>query len=151
MTKTPVLLVSGSRKTPLIGGSNKMHIGYFEAIIDRALANGWHVIVGDAIGVDQSLAYAATNYKYHKNKPFMMVYGIQDRPRHNIASSQVLYTDVSEKCKTYTARDDFMLSQADFVYCIWNGTSKGTRRVYERAIRAGKIDGVNVWIKEVIE
>lgn len=139
MRKTPILLVSGSRDI------RPIHIEYYEKIVARALSNGWHIVAGDARGVDYHLAYAATAKIYKDTDSFMWVYGIQRAPRHGVETEQVLYVNVSDKCKTYTERDDLMLSYADFVYCIWDGKSKGTKRVYDKAVELG----MTAWIKEV--
>ena len=153
MTAKPVLLVSGSRNIGAIHSDPVMDNLFYVSIIRRALANGWDVIAGDAKGVDYNLAYAATAIEFASLAPFMMVYGIQETPRHGVQSQQVLYTNIADRCQAGTAkeryqlRDDHMLSQADYVYCLWDGKSKGTERVYNRAIEMGFITNTNAWLK----
>lgn len=143
------LLVSGSRNIPLIDGNMTMHLGFFERLIDRALANDWLIICGDANGVDDTLAYVTGHNKYSHLDPFLMMYGIQSKPRANNIGNKCKYTDVSDFYPTYTLRDEFMVSKADFVFCVWDGQSKGTKHVYDYALQQGFVTDENLWMKVV--
>jgi hypothetical protein len=159
------LLISGSRS------ATAPMLAYARASVLRAYENGWRLIVGDAVGIDAAVAQAAVDfYNQHAEKPeddlniYCTVYGLDEKPRHGIAGRGVNYSRLTyiehrqisgsgsrqfvriyqEAVTTYSARDRYMVSQADKVLCIWNGHSTGTLAVSKYAVKLGK----EVWLKK---
>ena len=121
MTK---LLISGSRE------ANSKLLHYVHFIVERAKVNGFHVICGDAGGVDSQCWHSCQEL----DVPYT-VYGIADKPRND---APIINFEVVRPARTYEQRDRTMVEMADKVMCIWNGESKGSLAVYEYAKAQGK-------------
>lgn len=90
------------------------------------------ILCGDALGVDAWVV----EYAVAHNIP-ITVYGIGEKWR-NLNGYAERVNKVSLPC-TYTLRDEQMVELAQVVICIWNGSSTGTRHVYEYALTRGKV------------
>jgi hypothetical protein len=108
-------------------------------VVERARANGWAILVGDADGVDTAVIAACNRVGVN-----YAVFGISTRPRSQAfrdieAGGTGRYIrHIPHKSGDYSARDRFMVDVADRVLCLWNGTSKGTKAAYEYAKSLGK-------------
>jgi hypothetical protein len=106
------VFVSGSRSI------NFLPPGALQAL-DRIMAQGFSVLVGDCSGVD----LACQRYLSAKRYRQVTVCHINARPRHNLgfSSMQVLGTRQIDK-------DAYMGRRANFGLAIWDGASPGTAR-----------------------
>lgn len=127
------LLIAGSRDaTPAM-----LKTAY--KAVARAKANGWAILVGDAVGVDAAVAEACNRLGVNYT-----CVGISATPRHHrVMSVQAggtgRYVRFEARGKSaYTARDRYLVDLADRVLCLWNGESKGTAAVAEYTRQLGK-------------
>lgn len=114
------VLISGSRdSTP------EMRLFAFKAV-ECIHENGWTLIVGDAPGIDT----AAVMHAMTLGCPFL-VYHTDALRIPNVPVGSII------NCHgmTYTERDEAMVRDAGIVFCIWNGSSKGTKHVFDYASR----------------
>lgn len=119
------LLICGSREaTPAM-------LGYARRSVTRAKANGWHLIVGDASGVDEAVIRMAIAEEVPTQ-----VCGITAVPRH-CADENWFFSYIRIQ-GNYLARDRAMVEKADCVLAIWNGQSRGTKYTYDYAVKCGK-------------
>lgn len=161
MIDRPTLLICGSRE------ASPVLIDYARRATLRALENGWWIIAGDALGIDQVVAETVRDHFQHADELMygMRVYGIGDAPRHGIGDNtgRIHFQKLTGYTKqmvthgrrdvhvynehipvnSYTDRDRYMVREADKVLCIWNGSSRGTLAVYEYAEELGK----EAWLK----
>jgi uncharacterized phage-like protein YoqJ len=155
----PTILICGSRE------ASPVLLDYARRATLRALENGWWIIAGDAVGIDQAVAETVRDHFHHKDEMMlgMRVYGLGDAPRHGVMQHPVDYCKLRNynerttsgsagriflreyviPVKTYQQRDECMVRLADKVLCIWNGMSKGTLAVYEYAESLEK----EAWLK----
>lgn len=129
------LLITGSRNaTPAM-----LRMAY--SAVEHAKANGWHIIVGDADGIDKQVIDACCQL----DMPFA-IYGITSSPRnlccgHHIFNYQRMPGD-------YLARDRTMAHLCNRVFAIWNGTSRGTKYTYDYVRNLGKPGDIRRFAKE---
>jgi hypothetical protein len=99
------------------------------------------ILVGDAVGIDSDAIEKAEQWG-----TAYTAYGVWDKPRNNAKNYCNVYDLVRQRLATvsnptpsqlYTERDRWLVEQADFVVCIWNGVSKNTLAVYEYAQQLG--------------
>lgn len=109
-------------------------LAYARLLVQRAQVLNWQIIVGDADGID-----TAVMRECDRLGVVHTVWGAYGKFRNVSANGQRIAIDGD-----YAARDDMMVVECDFCVCVWNGTSSGTRRVYEQAIQSGK----QAWLKE---
>lgn len=115
------LLITGSRR------ADAAMFDYAYRAVTRAKANGWHIIVGDADGID----FAVIDACRLEDVPHTC-YGITAQPRHGEPLQYV-------RCEgNYLARDRAMADACNRVLAIWNGESRGTKYTYDYARRLGK-------------
>lgn len=123
-----ILLISGSREwdNSLIS-KVKARV---QAAVQYAKANDYQLFVGDAPGVDElAIWYAA------KSDLPCVIHGKGGKIRAtNVGKLAKCVADF----RNYTDRDEYMVSNAYVVYCLWNGYSKGTRHVCAYAKAIGK-------------
>jgi len=122
------LLISGSRTaTPAM-------LDYAAACTRKAALNGWHIICGDAFGVDWQVVYECQRVGI-----FYMSYGITEAARNGAR----VYTRLD--VRSFSERDRWMVEQADAALCITtkDGTP-GTLAVYNYAIEQGK----EAWLRK---
>jgi hypothetical protein len=115
------LLIAGSRE------ASPQMLKYAQACVSRAKAQCWQIVVGDAHGIDEAVVRAC-----EQQSVSYMCYGIQAQARNRATNY------INTKLTSFTARDEYMLSLADKVMAIWNGSSKGALHVYETARQAGQ-------------
>jgi hypothetical protein len=119
---TKKLLICGSRhaSTDLI----KKAITLTQKAISKNIA----IICGDADGIDETVINVCNAQKYAN----ITVYGAKNhRRKTEFGSNEVVYG-------SYTKRDVVMVNNAHKVVCVWNGTSKGTKRNYDHALKSKK-------------
>lgn len=147
------LMICGSRDaTPEM-------LAYTRAVVERALARGFFLIAGDAPGVDQAVAEAVRDLYQHEDEMMLglRVYGLSVAPRHGIYHPRIAYKQLKSYVKetreqgyrdihiyrqhiaidTYAKRDEYALRESGAVMCLWNGSSKGTKRVFDLAGELG--------------
>src|SRR5216684_393027 len=102
--------------------------------VERAKANGWAILVGDAEGVDAAVIDACNALQVN-----YVCFGISTKPRngrvayiHDGGTGRYWRVDV-KTAYDYTSRDQRMIDLADRVLCIWDGQSKGTAAVAQYA------------------
>jgi len=106
--------------------------------VERAAENNYHLVVGDAPGVDAWVCAAAIEHDLRRHT---YVWGIAPQPRNEWPGAYLTtaFGPAGESpLSSYRARDDYLISLADVVLCVWNGHSSGTQRVYERALASGR-------------
>lgn len=145
----------------VISGSRSISLLPKEAIesIDRIIEQGFEILVGDAPGIDALVQ----QYLKSKGYGFVTVYFIGTKPRNNAGFqchklSQKELAEYSVKTgigSSYSARDNFMCSQADFGLAIWDGISRGTAQNIKRVpktkvIQPFKIGSIKVVNKKTL-
>lgn len=126
-----ILMISGSRKT------TENILQYTYDVVDRSIANGFDIVVGDAMGVDSAVVWRCLEKEYDE----FTVYGTKTTPRNEAPTTNYKLFQAIEgqgDGRNYTDRDRFMVDMADRVMCIWNGESKGTIAVAEYARKSNK-------------
>lgn len=119
------LLITGSREAT----ADMLRMAY--SAVERAKANDWQIIVGDADGIDKQVIYACC----WLNVPFQFC-GITLYPRNTCCTSHLNnYTQVRGN---YLARDRYMAHRCHRVFAIWNGISRGTKYTYDYVRNLGK-------------
>lgn len=117
-------------KTILICGSryaSHAMIQYAKECVVKAHQCGLTILVGDAPGIDQAVIEEADRIGAS-----VIVFGAYGRHRNKTRAGKNVAVQMS-----YTERDDHMVEQANYVICVWDGQSRGTRRVYDVAISNG--------------
>lgn len=122
------ILVAGSRH--MTKHQLAQAIPMCRSVVERCKERDYNVITGDAIGIDAIVADWCVQLGVHHT-----CYGIAERGRNGATN----YIQVASDYRTYTLRDEYMVSIADVVCCIWNGASEGTQHVYEYANEHGKV------------
>lgn len=122
------LLITGSRHATQL-----MRTQAARAVV-RAQANGWHIVVGDAEGVDSHVVIACIQF----DVPFTC-YGISHEPRlpNCLAHYDVALLHYQRVGHDYLDRDRYMCNVAQRCYAIWDGSSRGTRYTFEYARSLG--------------
>jgi hypothetical protein len=121
----------------MITGSRKMTKGmdeYVDRVVERAIQLGWHIVVGDAPGIDRAVIQASDRHQY----AHIEVHGAYLKLRNKSAFGINIEHDTN-----YDQRDRMMIDLADKVLAIWNGVSEGTKRNYD----AAKARGKEAWLK----
>lgn len=131
-----------SEGTLLITGSRNATFAMMKKAreaVQRAHLLGWHIVVGDAIGID----FAVLCECHDLGTPFKF-YGVTEQPRHKCCKEHLYrYTRVSG---SYLARDRHMvdLPEVNRVLAIWDGRSKGTQYTFRYAMdRLKHVDVMN--------
>ena len=140
MPKKPrKVLISGSRY------ATREMLNVVCAVLHRIRYYADELIVGDAHGIDAEAVRLAEQL----NVPYT-AFGIWNKARNGASSYVNVWCEVERRAGKivggqhkrakvlYTHRDRFMVEQADIVVCIWNGTSTGTKAVYDYALELGK-------------
>jgi len=109
MSKTTIF-VSGSRSITFLPP------GALQAL-DRIMAQGFTILVGDCFGVD----LAFQRYLSAKGYRQVTVCHINSRPRHNLGFDSMRVPGTRQ-----TDKDAYMGRTADFGLAIWDGASPGT-------------------------
>lgn len=123
-----------------IGGSR--HVSRLPAEVkrrlDKVIANGHQVIIGDANGADKAVQKHLLDKHYDK----VTVFCSGERPRNNLGAWLTYQVDAPDRAKGfhfYAAKDREMAREADFGLMIWDGKSPGTVLNALRLALAGKI------------
>ena len=97
----------------------------FKDRIDKVLASGFAVVVGDADGADSAIQ----SYLFERGGSNITVYCSGSRARNNVGSWPIrsVTTDFSPGTRAYfTAKDLAMAEAADYGLMMWDATSTGT-------------------------
>jgi adenine-specific DNA-methyltransferase len=111
------VIISGSRSILTLPKEAKLcERASAIASIDKIIALGFEILVGDAPGVDAAVQ------RYLKSKGYskVTVYFVGNKPRFNAGFPSVVIVG------KYTDRDRYMCCRADYGLAIWDGISKGT-------------------------
>jgi hypothetical protein len=134
------LLITGSRNISNRG------ILYAQALVQRAWDLDWHIIVGDASGIDSTvIKYSwrlASEYGKEKAENFIEVHGAYSKLRRKGPGDNYVHSG------DYLSRDRIMVAKLqprDWAIAVWNGESPGTRYTIWKA---EDVPGVTTWIKE---
>ena len=105
--------------------------------LNRIVADGHRVVVGDANGIDK----AVQDYLASQGYTEVFVYCSGDSPRNNLGSWPVRSVAVGRKTrdrKFYAAKDRAMALEASHGLMVWDGESVGTLQNVLRLLRQGK-------------
>ncbi len=129
-------------------------------VLDKLINEQYYILVGDAKGVDLLIQ----QYFYHKNYKDVQVYHLLgEDPRNNVGNfttKAIDYTQTKkyqkledkekEKIDKFDGRsrqsfkDEAMNEDADFILCVWDGKSKGTKNNIIRAIEKMQKDNIDI-------
>ena len=109
---TTTIFVSGSRSIKFLPSSALQ-------ALDRIMAQGFTILVGDCFGVD----LAFQRYLSAKHYRRVMVCHINARPRHNLGFNSMQVSGTHQ-----TDKDSYMGRTANFGLAIWDGASPGTAK-----------------------
>lgn len=93
--------------------------------IDNIIDSRFHILVGDADGVDASIQ----SYLVSKDAKYVLVYCAGDQPRNNVGNWNVqrIQTSYAPGTRAYfTAKDLEMANDCDYGLMIWDAKSTGT-------------------------
>ncbi len=99
--------------------------------LDRIMAQGFEILVGDCYGVDYLIQLYCKDYDRVK------VFHIGKAPRNCLNDQWEL---VKVKGRKQTDKDDAMAAIADYGLAIWDGKSKGTARNIQAVPRTKVIE-----------
>jgi adenine-specific DNA-methyltransferase len=107
--------------TVVISGSRSIGVLPQEAIasLDKIIALGFDILIGDAPGVDFAVQCYLKSRNY--NKVNICISGRNNiRPRNNAGFPCIIVPG------SYSDRDCYMCSRAQYGLAVWDGKSKGT-------------------------
>jgi adenine-specific DNA-methyltransferase len=90
------------------------------ASLDRIMAQGFEILIGDAPGVDSGIQWYLQSRNYTKVTVYYSIEGNRTKPRNNWGFETVGIVG------SYGDRDKAMCEIADYGLAIWNGHSRGT-------------------------
>lgn len=105
--------------------------------INTIITNGFTILIGDSIGIDQAVQEYLTEKRYKKVK----IYASDGIARINTGGWEVIKIAIAEGTKGfafYAAKDLAMAIAADYGLMVWNGISKGTFNNFINMIRLEK-------------
>ena len=133
---TTHLMIAGSRY------ATREMLDYARRAVQRAHRLGWTILVGDnPKGVDMAVVQECRRLKAK-----VIVAGIANFPR-NYGCKHGSYIKVTrdlyriaggDLLDGYTARDRWMVDNAQCCLLVWNGESPGTKVGYDYAVQRGK-------------
>jgi len=137
-----------------IGGSR--NIGRLSVVVrsrlDRIVAQGFPILVGDANGADK----AVQQYLHSKGYANVMIYCSGNDCRNNMGSWPLRLVTVDRRTRDrryYSAKDMVMAEDATVGLMIWDGKSAGTLMNVLRLLRQGKTvvvyDGHDLGFREM--
>jgi hypothetical protein len=130
MSNTKVF-IAGSRKLSKL---NKRVLNR----LDRIIANGFTIIVGDANGMDKAVQ-AYVNGKHYSN---VTVFCMENACRNNLGEWRVKEIGASDPSRRdfsfYSTKDKAMADEADYGLMLWDGKSRGTLANILNLVHRGK-------------
>lgn len=105
--------------------------------LDKIVANGLNVVVGDANGVDKAIQKYLMGFEYMK----VTVYHSEESPRNNTShwpECRVIPKKAKKDFHFFATKDRKMAEVADFGLLIWDGESPGTVLNALRLVGHGK-------------
>jgi hypothetical protein len=131
----------------VISGSRSISVLPKDVIksLDKIMEQRFEILVGDAPGID----LLVQQYLKSKDYKAVTVFHAYQKPRNNAGFCTVKVDG------SYTDRDKFMCSQADFGLAIWDGFSKGTAENIKRVpktkvIQTFKVGNIKVVNKKTL-
>lgn len=126
--------------TIFIGGSR--HVARLSADvrrrIDKIVAQGFRVVVGDANGADK----AVQSYLHGVDYRDVEVFCSGTMPRNNLGNWRVRSIDVPDSSRRdrafYTIKDRAMTTEASYGFMVWDGKSLGTLMNVARLLKQSK-------------
>ncbi|MDB9315612.1 hypothetical protein PN462_21040 [Spirulina sp. CS-785/01] len=112
-------MISGSRTI------QKLPLPALQAM-NRIMQKKFHVIVGDASGVDCLVQRYLSFHKYPNVTVYYALFLGHGKPRHTMDYPAIGILG------NYQERDKQMCQMADYALAIWDGRSKGTKVNIER-------------------
>jgi ribonuclease HI len=114
------LMISGSRR------ANWNMLEYARRAVDRAIENGWQIVVGDnTSGVDAEVVREC-NLRQYSN---IIVVGTAQKPRNGgVRGGRYI-----QRGSSYSERDQLMAKASNRMLGIWDGKSPGTQNAYQFA------------------
>ena len=97
----------------------------FKERIDKIIASGFDLVVGDADGADTAIQ----TYLFEQGSSHTTVYCSGPRPRNNVGKWPIhsVTTDLAPGSRGYfTAKDLALAEAADYGLMMWDATSTGT-------------------------
>ena len=121
----------------LISGSRSIKVLPDDAIvsIDRIIALGFHIILGDANGIDNLVQKYLAYRKYRKVTVYYASFNGSGKPRNNHNFSAISVPG------NYSERDKAMCLLADYGLAIWDGRSRGTKANIDQVLKTKVIIG----------
>src|SRR5437588_7893693 len=110
-----------SKMTIFVSGSRSIKFLPSSALqaLDRIMAQGFTILVGDCFGVDLAFQHYLSVKHYRR----VMVCHINARPRHNLGFNSMQVSGTHQ-----TDKDSYMARTANFGLAIWDGASPGTAK-----------------------
>ncbi|CAM4110102.1 hypothetical protein [Campylobacter armoricus] len=111
--------------------------------LKNIMQKNYTVLVGDALGVDLNIQKFYNDNEYNN----VVVYHINDFPRNKICDKfqskkcnfdEKLEDKNNKEREKQTFKDEKMVQDCDFFYCIWDGKSKGSYTNIKKAIDSKK-------------
>jgi hypothetical protein len=120
----------------------RLHASFLERL-DKIVASGFHVIVGDADGADSSIQQALLD----RSASSVTVYCSGSRPRNNLGDWPVEQVETGAEPDTrafFTAKDLEMAKRADYGLMMWDAKSTGTLSNVLELLKRGRSSKVFV-------
>lgn len=134
--ETTHVMIAGSRY------ATREMLNYARRAVQRVHQLGWSVLVGDnPKGIDLAVVQECRRLRVK-----VIVAGIADFPRNYgckhgsyVKVTRDLYRSAGGSLLAgYTARDRWLVDNAQRCLFIWNGESRGTKTGYDYAVQRGK-------------
>jgi hypothetical protein len=112
------LFIGGSRRISRLGAG-------IQEYLDKYLNEQWHIIVGDANGVDKAVQTFLKSREYEN----VEVFCADGNCRNNLGNWKIRSVSVPKGRKGfdyYTTKDREMAEEATRGFMIWDGESRGT-------------------------
>jgi hypothetical protein len=88
--------------------------------LDKIMAQGFEILIGDAAGVDSGIQWYLKSRNYTKVTVYYSIDGNRIKPRNNWGFETVGIVG------SYSDRDKAMCEIADYGLAVWDGHSEGT-------------------------
>ena len=124
------IFIAGSRKLARLSKEVKKRI-------DKIIAKGFTVVVGDANGADKAVQQYLAN-KHYEN---VIVHCMAGMCRNNLGNWTIREINAAPGATGfhyYSAKDRFMAEEADYGLMLWDGKSRGTFANIEDLVRQEK-------------
>ena len=125
------VFIAGSRRLSKLSEPVKQRI-------ERIIAKGFTIVVGDANGMDKAVQL----YLSQKGYTNVIVFCTEDVCRNNIGRWEIRRIPAADPSRRdftfYAAKDKAMVAAADYGLMLWDGKSRGTLTSIVELIRRGR-------------